>query len=208
MNKQEFRESFYKEYPYSCITVQDLKNIIEEWPENEMPFRIIDSWSWRGIYANVCLCISNEITSKSDNLSELKDVTHYCYTGWKGGEYYYNMNTLVHFEEDAGDCTTYDEDSCYFVNFLKDNNDNPFIQSIYKYFENNRHLNQEYHQDYLGKDLEINNKVIYYSMDGFKTGFIKEINKEAKMVTVIETLDDNAKSYIKPYNQVVQIYDL
>ena len=62
-------------------------------------------------------------------------------------------------------------------------------------------IEQELNKDYLGKDLKIGNQVVYYSMDGFRKGFIKNIDTEIKMVIIA----NDEKTFVKPYNQVIQI---
>ena len=81
MTREEFRNSFVNNaYSFSCMTVKDLMNIIESWPSDNMPFCIEDEWSWRGIYADPCLYVSNAIQTKSHNLRMLHELLKYSFT--------------------------------------------------------------------------------------------------------------------------------
>lgn len=188
MTKEEFHNSFLS-YPYSCMTVKDLMNIIESWPDDKMPFSIDDVWSWRGIYADPCLCVTTREQTKKYNLLSLKEVLQYSFTGWKGGEFYYNESSLLHFENDPG-CATTTAENCFWLDFLKKNEDNKFIQAIYEYFENDKHLNNEYYQDFNGNDFEEGVDCIYWTKDGFARGKINSIDMDARMVHISQKIND------------------
>lgn len=213
MTKQEFFEAFYKKYPYSCMTIKDMENIIESYPEDTMPFKIEDEWSWRGIYDQACIGISIEETSKQDNLKELSNLLKYPFDGWKGGEFSYEESTLIHFENSWGEATTFDEDSCYFVQFIKNNEDNPFIQHMIEYFVNDKHNEVEYYQDIQGHDIQSGMKVAYYddTNERLSIGYVIELNKNERFVKVINVpvylYKDDTPTVELTFNKIVIISD-
>lgn len=190
MTREEFRNSFVNNaYSFSCMTVKDLMNIIESWPSDNMPFCIEDEWSWRGIYADPCLYVSNAIQAKSHNLRMLHELLKYSFAGWKGGEFYYNESSFLHFENDPGCATTIPENS-FWLDFLKKNEDNKFVQAIYEYFENDKHLNNEYYQDFLGQDFSVGTKCVYWTEDGFAHGMINSVDQSSKHVRIAQKIND------------------
>lgn len=204
MTKEEFIQSFYKDYPYSIMTVKDMINIIESYPTDTMPFKIEDSWSWRGIYAHPCLAISTNESTKEKNLSELEYVLRYSYHGWKGGDFYYEESSLLHFETDWGNSTTYDEKSCYMAQFILNNEDNPFIQHMIQYFIDDKNVDVEYYQDVLGHDIREGERVVYYDslLEKLSVGYIVEVNTKEKLVKVSETPRYLFKNEETPYQEI------
>lgn len=214
MTKEEFKNAFVDvigkhNYPYSCMTIQDLYNIIKSYKDNKMPFCIKDVWSWRGIYDQPCCYVTIEMTTKKHNFKMLDDLLNDTFYGWKGGEYKYNLSSLLHFESDESCANTLQEYS-FWYRFLTNNDDNPFIQHMYKYFEDNKHLGHEYYQDYFGNDLKEDEECIYWTENGFMIGKIKEINQNHKVVYIDAKINgkyDNDKKYFEPveFNKVIQL---
>lgn len=108
------------------MTIGELYNKIENWPEDMMNFRIIEVFSWRGIYAEAAAEISTECTSKQDNLKMLNDAIKVTHEGWKGGEFEYDFCTKIHFECDYGSYS----DGRYLIGFLARNH-SPIIEHIF-----------------------------------------------------------------------------
>lgn len=109
------------------MTIGELYNKIESWPEDTMNFRIIDVFSWRGIYAEAAAEISTERTLKQDNLDMLDWAIKVTHEGWKGGEFKYDFCTEIHFEYDYGDYSM----GQYLKNFLLRNANEPVVQHIF-----------------------------------------------------------------------------
>ena len=109
------------------MTIGDLYSKIESWPEDTMNFRIIDVFSWRGIYTEAAAEISTEPTFKQDNLNALNWVIKFTHEGWKGGEFEYDFCTEIHFEYDYGDYSA----GQYLNNFLLRNANEPVVQHIF-----------------------------------------------------------------------------
>lgn len=83
----------------------ELRAFIENLPENKtFRFSLDGPFSWRGSYQEVGFCIVRRECSKK----ELLEVVNYAFTGifegYKGGEYTYDEETRINFEND---------DSCY-----------------------------------------------------------------------------------------------
>ena len=109
------------------MTIGDLYRKIESWPEDTMNFRIIDVFSWRGIYAEAAAEISTERTSKQDNLNMLDEAIKVPHEGWKGGEFEYDFCTEIHFECDYGSYSN----GQYLNRFLLSNANEYIIQYIF-----------------------------------------------------------------------------
>lgn len=83
----------------------ELRAFIENLPEDKtFRFSLDGPFSWRGNYQEVGFCIARRECSKK----ELLEVVNYAFTGtfegYKGGEYTYDEETRINFEND---------DSCY-----------------------------------------------------------------------------------------------
>lgn len=159
MTRKEFFEAFLK-YPYSPIKIGDLRKCIETYPDNIIPFKIVDMWSWRGIYQDACLEVELKNCGKHDLLIELSDLISNEFTGWKGGEYEYDDYDYVHFENDPGASTTH-EDNSVSLHLFKDNQNNPFIEHVLKYFENDRCVDEPI-TDMTNNVLKTNDTVIIW----------------------------------------------
>lgn len=109
------------------MTIRDLREKIESWPETTMPFCIKDVFSWRGVYAEPACSISTRETSKEDNLFMLDTLTSDIFEGWKGGEYSYHDYDDIHFEVSDGSWS----DGMFIQNFLLDNADNAAVRHIF-----------------------------------------------------------------------------
>ena len=109
------------------MTIGDLYSKIESWPEDTMNFRIIDVFSWRGIYTEAAAEISTERTSKQDNLNMLDEAIKVIHEGWKGGEFEYDFCTQIHFESDPGSYSN----GQYLNKFLLSNANEYVIQYIF-----------------------------------------------------------------------------
>ena len=109
------------------MTIGDLYKKIKNWPEDTMNFRIIDVFSWRGIYAEAAAEISTERTLKQDNLKMLDDAIKFTHEGWKGGEFEYDFSTEIHFECDYGSYSN----GQYLNNFLLRNANEYVVQYIF-----------------------------------------------------------------------------
>lgn len=112
------------------MTINDLKEKILSL-EDIMNFSIDNIFSWRGSYYEAACSISANESTKEDNLKMINKLLTETFCGWKGGEYKYDINTEIHFEESAGNYT----DGQYLINFLLDNPNNKDIYTIF--YENN-----------------------------------------------------------------------
>lgn len=92
-----------------------------------MDFCIEDVFSWRGVYAEPACSISSRKTTKKHNLQMLKRLMKETFDGYKGGEYTYDKNSEIHFEEEWSSFT----DGKYLNGFLLDNADNEDVKSIF-----------------------------------------------------------------------------
>lgn len=109
------------------MTLGDLYNKIESWPENTMNFRILDIFCWRGSYYDAAAEISTEPTQKQFNLDMIDEALKNIHCGWKGGEFEFDLYTPVHFESDYGTWT----DGKYLQGFLIRNGQEPIVQHIF-----------------------------------------------------------------------------
>lgn len=109
------------------MTIGELYNKIKNWSEDTMNFRIIEVFSWRGIYAEAAAEISTERTLKQDNLNMLEEAIKFTHEGWKGGEFEYDFNTEIHFECDYGSYTN----GQYLNGFLLRNANEYVVQYIF-----------------------------------------------------------------------------
>lgn len=109
------------------MTIKELYNKIESWPEDTMDFCITDVFSWRGIYAEpACSLSTTSDTTKQENLDMLRRLTFEIFKGWKGGKYIYNFEDEIHFECDGGSYSSGD----YIMGFLARNH-SPIIEHIF-----------------------------------------------------------------------------
>ena len=109
------------------MTILELKEKIESWPETTMPFCIEDVFSWRGVYAEPSCAISTCDTSKEHNIEMLERLVTEEFYGWKGGEYHYHNYNDIHFEVSDGSWS----DGKFIKDFLLDNSDNAAVRYIF-----------------------------------------------------------------------------
>ena len=109
------------------MTIGELFDKINAWPEDTMNFRIIAVFSWRGVYAEAAAEISTETTLKAYNLDMLREAINISHCGWKGGSFEYDFDTNIHFECDYGSWTG----GKYLKNFLQRNWEEPVIKYIF-----------------------------------------------------------------------------
>lgn len=111
----------------SNITLGEFYDKIESYPQDTMDFRITDVFSWRGVYAEPCCSLSTERTTKQENLDMLRRLTNEVFCGWKGGEYTYTFDDLIHFEYDEGEYSA----GKYLMSFIKRNENSEIINHIF-----------------------------------------------------------------------------
>lgn len=121
------------------ITIGELLNFLEntEWDfTNEYSFT--NGHSYRGMYDCLSVepregdAIRGELGSVKHMIEVLNKALDRSYTGWKGGEYYYDVDTPVFFAyegctESGVGCHEYSEPSeirHYFYNLIHKENDN------------------------------------------------------------------------------------
>lgn len=82
----------------------DLKYRIESHPQGTcFSYSLSDPFSWRGVYAEVAFTVLDERCCREELLEKINRALSDEFIGWKGGEYFYNKDTPVHFEERHGD---------------------------------------------------------------------------------------------------------
>lgn len=86
------------------MTLKDLKQFFEELPKDEhISFSLSHPFSWRGSYDEVAFSIDLDTYSlPSHNLEMIDEAITGTYQGWKGGNYSYDLDTDVNFEESEG----------------------------------------------------------------------------------------------------------
>lgn len=112
----------------SNITLGEFYDKIESYPQDTMDFHITDVFSWRGFYAEPCCSLSTERTAKYENLDMLRRLTNEVFYGYKGGEYTYTFDDLIHFECD--DCSSSPSDE-YLKGFIERNRNSEIINHIF-----------------------------------------------------------------------------
>lgn len=178
MNKKGFANfvSSLNDFPYSNLTVRDVQAIIESYPNDTMPFKITDTFSWRGIYNHPAVSISTEEATKEENLKELNDIVTKSYTAWKGGEYRYDEMDLLHFEVDPGDSHT--GEYSFILKFIYENKDNEFVKHLVNAIETGSYVYEDVHYDLTGHALYKNAIVLFSNDDNELTyGKITALNK-------------------------------
>ena len=108
------------------MTIEELYNKINSWPEDTMDFCITNVFSWRGVYAEPACSLSIGNTTKQENLDMLHSLISEVFTGWKGGTYTYNFDDEMHFECSEGSYS----DGEYLIRFLARNH-SPIIEYIF-----------------------------------------------------------------------------
>ena len=87
------------------MTLGELKNHFEQMPnKTELNYKLSNPFSWRGVYAECAFEILKEQSTKEENLDKIQKALSEEFEGYKGGEFYYNSDTEIHFETD---CSSY-----------------------------------------------------------------------------------------------------
>lgn len=121
------------------MTIKELYNKINSWPEDIMDFCITDVFSWRGVYAEPACSLACIPTLKQDNLDMLNRLVYEVFDGWKGGEFRYCPTDTINFECDCGSYS----DGKYLTGFLARNH-SPIIDYIFgEEFMSNQITNKE-----------------------------------------------------------------
>lgn len=108
------------------MTIKELYDKIESWPEDTMDFCITDVFSWRGVYAEPACSLACMSVSKQENLDMLNKLTSETFDGWKGGEYTYCSADTINFECGEGSYSGGE----YIIRFLAKNH-SPVIEHIF-----------------------------------------------------------------------------
>lgn len=88
------------------MTLGELKNHFEQMEAGkELNFKLSNPFSWRGVYAECAFEILKETSTKEDNLEKIEKALSEEFEGYKGGEFYYDLDTDIHFETDCGSYT-------------------------------------------------------------------------------------------------------
>jgi len=108
------------------MTLGEFKNHIVRF-ENGKTFKygISGPFSWRGIYAEVAFSVFEGETSKEDILENIEAALSETFYGYKGGDFRYDENTSIHFEQDDSSYT----DGKYCENWLAEITNQPKIYS-------------------------------------------------------------------------------
>lgn len=109
------------------MTLGEFYDKIKSYPQDTMNFQITNVFSWRGFYAEPCCSLSTERTTKQENLDMLRRLTNEVFLGWKGGEYTYAFDDLIHFEYGE---SSYSSGS-YLMGFIKENANSEIIKHIF-----------------------------------------------------------------------------
>ncbi len=82
------------------MTIGELKKHFHKFDDGHIfTFALSDPFSWRGIYAEVAFDIEAKPSTKKDNLSKIESALNDTFVGYKGGEFKYDEETPVNFEE-------------------------------------------------------------------------------------------------------------
>ena len=91
------------------MTIEFLKKYFEN--EENPKFFLTDVFSWRGIYDEVAF-IPSDKGSKEESILLINMALTETFRGYKGGNYTYDLNTKVHFEDDN---SNYDDMELYML---------------------------------------------------------------------------------------------
>ena len=109
------------------MTLGELYQKVESWPEDTMDFCITDVFSWRGVYAEPACSLACTPTPKQDNLDMLTRLSNEVFEGWKGGEFEYDCTDDINFEAGEGSYS----DGKYLIKFILANGHRPVIHHIF-----------------------------------------------------------------------------
>ena len=77
-----------------------LKQYIESLPDGTMfDFSLSYPFSWRGVYAEVAYSVKESPSQKEELLHNVNAAYDGPFIGYKGGDFYYDDDTQIHFEE-------------------------------------------------------------------------------------------------------------
>lgn len=80
------------------MTLDEFKTLCEKYQGVEINFEPYDCGSWRGVYAEPCIFITEGKSVLSDFLPFIERLTTENFYGYKGGEYRYNNHDPINFE--------------------------------------------------------------------------------------------------------------
>jgi hypothetical protein len=99
------------------MTLKEFKNFIKNKPDDYIfKTKLTNVFSWRGSYDEVAFSLSKEECTKQELLDIINKAYARTFYGYKGGEYSYDDDTEVHFEEDYVSYT----DGAYFTEYYND----------------------------------------------------------------------------------------
>jgi len=88
------------------MELKELKEHIKGFkPNTEFKYGLSLPFSWRGSYAEVGFEILKEPSTREEILDKIELAYTETFMGYKGGDYTYNDNTDVNFEEDTSSYT-------------------------------------------------------------------------------------------------------
>ena len=88
------------------MELKQFKQYVESLPKGTIfNYGISKPFSWRGIYAEVAFSILNEKMTKEQILENINLAHTETFYGYKGGDFTYDDNTDIHFEQDYGSWT-------------------------------------------------------------------------------------------------------
>ena len=83
------------------MNLGELKNHFEKLPQSKvLEYSLSSPFSWRGSYNKCAFSIEKKQSTVSENIEKIKKAYSETFIGYKGGEYEYNDDTPIHFEED------------------------------------------------------------------------------------------------------------
>lgn len=106
------------------MKVKNLLDVINNLPDDYEGFGISDVDSWRGVYAEPAFEFSC-MTTKTSMLKVMDKCMNNLFTGYKGGEFYYEEDSNVNFDT-YGNYT----DGGYFESSMEGRDGNLFAESL------------------------------------------------------------------------------
>lgn len=112
------------------MILQNLIKFVQGLDDNKIyKYGLSYPFSWRGKYDEVCFSIEYGNFTKDQMMVNLVCATLDTFEGYKGGEYTYDLQTRVNFEEDYGSYSDGEYENKYFMKFITQNKitmfDNP-----------------------------------------------------------------------------------
>ena len=88
------------------MNLQDFRDYIAKFPSDHIfEYGISEPFSWRGIFAEVAFSIEEHPMSRETILERIDMCFEKTFIGYKGGEFKYNGNTEIHFEDNPSEYT-------------------------------------------------------------------------------------------------------